>query len=94
MHLPGLLYLAALAAIANANVSFPHGLALIVLFNIVMLAPIELPLLGAIVAPEATERIVGRANSFVKAHTREGLVGLSLLAGGYLIVSGIVELLT
>jgi hypothetical protein len=94
MHLPGLLYLAALAAIANANVSFAHGVALIVLFNIVMLAPLELPLLGAIVAPEATERTVGSANSFIKAHTREGLLGLSLLAGGYLIVSGIVELVT
>jgi hypothetical protein len=94
MHLPGLLYLAALAAITNANVSFLHGLVLIVLFNIVMLAPIELPLLGAIVAPDATERTVGRANSFIKAHTREGLLGLSVLAGGYLIVSGIVELVT
>jgi hypothetical protein len=93
MHLPGLLYLAALGAIANANTTFIHGLVLIVLFNVVMLAPIELPLLGSIVAPQATERTVERANSFCKRHTREGLLGLSLLAGGYLIVSGIVGLL-
>jgi hypothetical protein len=92
MHLPGLLYLAALGTIANANVSFADGLVLIVVFNLVMLAPIELPLLGAIVAPEATERIVARANAFIKLHTRAGLLGLSVLAGGYLIVSGIVEL--
>ena len=57
-------------------------------------AIVFLPLLGAIVAPEATKRTVGRANSFIKANTREGLLVLSLLAGGYLIVSAIVELVT
>jgi Sap, sulfolipid-1-addressing protein len=94
MHLPGLLYLAALGGIAHANLSFVHGVVLIVLFNIVMLAPIELPLLGTIVAPESTERTVDRADSFIKRHTREGLLGLSVLAGGYLIVTGIVGLVT
>jgi Sap, sulfolipid-1-addressing protein len=92
MHLPGLLYLAALGAIAHANVSFVHGLVLVVAFNIVMLAPIELPLLGSIVAPQRTEQMVERASAFVRVHTRDGLLGLSVLAGGYLIVSGIVGL--
>jgi hypothetical protein len=54
MHLPGLLYSAGPAYIAHLNGSTSHGLLLIVLFNVVMLAPIELPLLGYTVAPQRT----------------------------------------
>ena len=93
MHLPGLLYLAALGDIAHANVSTSHALLLIILFNIVMLAPIELPLLGYIAAPDQTNRAVGGMNSFITVHRREGLLFLSVLAGGYLVVSGVVGLL-
>ncbi len=92
MHLPGLLYLAALGYIAHANVSTSRGLLLIVLFNVVMLVPIELPLLGYIVAPQRTEGTVRRVNSFINEHLGKGLLLLSAVAGGYLIVSGIVGL--
>jgi MFS family permease len=92
MHLPGLLYLAALGNIAHSDVSSARALVLIVLFNLVMLAPIELPLLGYISAPDSTERAVRSVNAFITRHRREGLLLLSVLAGGYLIVSGIVGL--
>jgi MFS family permease len=92
MHLPGLLYLAALGNIAHADVSTARALLLIVLFNIVMLAPIELPLLGYTVAPQKTEQAVTSVNSFITEHRRQGLLLLSIAAGGYLIVSGIVAL--
>ena len=92
MHLPGLLYLAALGYIAHLKVSTSDGLLLIVLFNIVMLTPIELPLLGYIVAPQRTEETVQSANSFINEHRADGLLLLSVVAGGYLIVSGIVGL--
>ncbi len=92
MHLPGLLYLAALGYIAHLNVSTSDGLLLIVLFNIVMLTPIELPLLGYIVVPQRTEETVQSANSFINEHRADGLLLLSVVAGGYLIVSGIVGL--
>lgn len=92
MHLPGLLYLAALGNIAHQNVGTSHGLLLIVVFNIVMLAPIELPLLGYIVAPRRTEEAVRSVNSFINEHRWKGLLLLSVVAGGYLIVSGIVGL--
>ncbi len=92
MHLPGLLYLAALGYIAAQDVSTSHRLLLIVLFNIVMLAPIELPLVGYLVAPQRTEAKVRSMNSFINEHRAKGLLLLSALAGGYLIVSGIVGL--
>jgi hypothetical protein len=92
MHLPGLLYLAALGYIAHLNVSASHGLLLIVLFNVVMLAPIELPLLGYVFVPRRTEETVRRVNWFISEHRGEGLLLLSVVAGGYLVVSGIVGL--
>jgi MFS family permease len=92
MHLPGLLYLAGLGHIAHAEESTARTLLLIVLFNVVMLAPIELPLIGYIVAPERTERGVQRVNSLIRSHRAEGALLLSAIAGGYLIVSGIVGL--
>jgi hypothetical protein len=92
MHLPGLLYLAALGDITHANVSTAHRLVLIVLFNIVMLAPIELPLLGYITAPQRTEQTVRNVDLFIQGHRAKGLLLLSTVAGGYLIVSGIVGL--
>jgi len=93
MHLPGLLYLAALGEIAYANTSSAHTLLVIVLFNLVMLAPIELPLIGYIAAPQRTERVVQRVNSFVQEHRAQGLQLLSALAGGYLIVIGALGLI-
>jgi Sap, sulfolipid-1-addressing protein len=92
MHLPGLLYLAALGDIAHMDVSTSRAVLLIVLFNIVMLTPIELPLLGYIAAPQRTERAVRNVNSLIIEHRQEGLLLLSTLAGGYLIISGIVGL--
>ena len=94
MHLPGLIYLAALADIANAHPSAAHAVILVVLFNIVMLAPLELPLLGAIKDPERTQRTVGAVDSFIRSHSTAGLLLLSALAGGYLIVTGVVALLS
>jgi hypothetical protein len=92
MHLPGLLYFAALANIAHADVSSGHSLILLVLFNLVMLAPIELPLLGYLIAPEWTQDVVARIDAVIKDHWDEGLLLASLVAGGYLIVSGVVAL--
>lgn len=92
MHLPGLLYLAALAEITHADLSTGRTVLTIVVFNIIMLAPIELPLLAYIVVPQKTERTLRTVNSYIQAHRAEGLMLLSVVAGGYLIASGVVEL--
>ncbi len=94
MHLPGLIDLAALADIANANLSAVHAVILLVHFNVVMLTPIELPLLGAIRAPERTQKTVGAVDAFIRSHRSEGLLLASALAGGYLIVTGTAALVS
>jgi Sap, sulfolipid-1-addressing protein len=92
MHLPGLLYLAALGTIAHANLSTTHTLVVLVLFNLVMLAPVELPLAGSIVAPHATQDAVRRIDAYVKAHRNQGILLGSILAAGYLILAGLLTL--
>ena len=94
MHLPGLLYLAALGTIAQANVSTSRAIVLLVLFNIVMLTPIELPLLGAIAAPHRTQEAVGAVDALIHRHWTQGLLLASVIAGGYLIAIGIVGLVS
>jgi MFS family permease len=92
MHLPGLLYLAALANIAHAGLGTGRTVILLLLFNLVMLTPIELPLAGCLVAPARTRDTIQRFDAYIRAHRTEGLLAGSLVAAGYLIVSGIVGL--
>jgi hypothetical protein len=92
MHLPGLLYLAALARIAEADMATTHVLLVLLAFNVVMLTPIEIPLLGCIAAPQATQTTVENIYAFLEARKGEGLLLASALAGGYLIVTGVLGL--
>ncbi len=94
MHLPGLLYLAGLGEIAQREPSTASAFVLLLFFNLVMLAPIELPLVGYVLAPAQTQTTIARIDAYIRAHRTEGLVIGSLIAGGYLLVSGIVEMLT
>jgi Sap, sulfolipid-1-addressing protein len=94
MHLPGLLYLVALGDMAAANLTATQTLAVLIAFNVVMLAPIELPLIGCIVDPEATQRKVTAIDLFIRTHQRRELLIGGALAGGYLIISGLITLAT
>jgi hypothetical protein len=94
MHLPGLLYLAALGTIAHADVSTSHAVIVVVLFNLVMLTPIELPLAGYLLAPEPTQDAVMRLDAFIRDHRTEGVLLGSALGGGYLVISGILSLVS
>jgi len=92
MHLPGLLYLVALADIAHAQLTTAAALAVLVAFNVVMLLPIELPLLAAIRDPAWTREAVARVDAFGRRHERTGLLLVALVAGGYLVASGLARL--
>ena len=92
MHLPGLLYLVALGDMAASSLSTAETVLVLVGFNLVMLSPIELPLLGCIVDPEATQRRVKAIDDFIRSHQRRELLIVGALTGGYLVVSGVVAL--
>ena len=92
MHLPGLLYVVALGDMAAAHLGGPETVLVLIGFNLVMLAPIELPWLGCILDPDATQRRVTAIDEFIRRHQRrEALIG-GAVAGGYLVISGLVGL--
>ena len=59
-----------------------------------MLAPLELPLLGAIKAPERIQQTVGAVDAYIRAHRAAGLLLGAALAGVYLIITGTVALVS
>ncbi len=94
MHLPGMLYLVALTDIAHANLGTPHAIVVLAVFNLIMLLPIELPLVAFVVAPRWTRETLDRMDAWIHANERRAIRLAALAAGGYLIVSGVVGLLT
>ena len=93
MHMPGLLYLVALTDIAHADLGTARALVVLLVFNVIMLLPIELPLVSFVAKPDWTQRKLERIDAYLKANERRLLVGGALLTGGYLIVTGFIGLL-
>jgi len=94
LTLPGASYLAGLANIDRANYSTPVTVLAVVGFNVIMLALIELPLIGFVIAPDWTQHKVASARALVARHGRRiALVGLRVV-GAALIIKGIVGLIT
>ena len=80
------------AALALLNTGVYMNVVL-ALFNLIMLAPIELPLVAFALAPRRTQDALDRADAYVRTHESRVLWVGALLAAGYLIVSGVAGLL-
>jgi Sap, sulfolipid-1-addressing protein len=91
INVPGAAYLVGLKDIAAGNHSTGTEIALIVAFNVIMFALAEIPLAGLIIAPEPTERLVERANSWFTRNGRNIAIVVCVTLGVYLIVRGIVN---
>lgn len=92
MHLPGMLYLVALADISHESLSTVETIAVLAVFNVIMLAPIGLPLLFFVFAPRRTQATLDRMDAYVRTHESRVLWLAALAAGGYLIASGVIGL--
>jgi hypothetical protein len=86
---PGVLYLAGLAVIARSGHATLDQVVAILLFNVVMFALVELPLLAFVVAPGPTRRAVGRFSHWLSAHRRAVVAAIAGGIGVYLLVKGI-----
>ena len=93
MHLPGLLYLDALAKLSHQNQSASRTVLALFIFNVIMLAPLELPLAGFVLDARRTEQMVTALNSFIRQHRRSGLLAACVAVGGYLVLSGVIALI-
>jgi hypothetical protein len=94
LTLPGASYLAALSSLAKLHYSDALTVVIVVLINIVMLALLEIPLLGYVIAPEETPRRVERAKAAVRAHGRRGLIIIAAVLGTLLIIRGVITSFT
>jgi hypothetical protein len=89
---PGAYYLAGLALLVKQHVSVITGVLVVLGFNLIQFALIELPLIGLVVAPERTSALTERLNDWMTAHRRIVIVCLAGAIGGYLLISGVSDL--
>lgn len=93
LTLPGASYLAGLHALHKLNYSKPVDVLVVLGFNVVMLALLEVPLVCFVVAPDWTPGAIERAKAGVGRHWRSTVVkGLSVI-GALLIIKGVVGLI-
>jgi hypothetical protein len=89
---PGAYYLAGLALLAKQNVSAATTVVVILGFNLIQFAMIELPLIGLVVAPDRARVLTEKLNVWMTAHRRILIVILAGAIGTYLLISGISDL--
>lgn len=94
LTLPGASYLAGLTRLAKLHYSVAGTVATIILFNIIMLALLEVPLLCFVVAPEWTPRAIDRAKAFAGRQWRRALTRFFALIGLLLVIKGLIQLLS
>jgi hypothetical protein len=93
LDLPGLWYLIGLKKIAEGGYSDAAAVALVIGFNVIMFAFVEVPLVGFLVAPERTNALVEQFNAWLRQNIRHLLAWLVLAVAAYLIVRGLIGLL-
>jgi Sap, sulfolipid-1-addressing protein len=91
LTLPGASYLAGLNRIDKLNYSTPETVALVVAFNLIMLALLEIPLLGFAIAPGWTVATIDRAKVWMSRNARAfAATGLTVV-GGLLVIKAVIE---
>jgi hypothetical protein len=93
LTLPGASYLIGLHKIADADPSTAGAVGSVLLFNVIMLALLELPLIGFVFAPEWTPRAVERFKDWFSRNARRLAFRAALVIGLLLIVRGLIYLL-
>jgi hypothetical protein len=94
LTLPGASYLAGLHRIAEEGYATAGTVAIVVLFNLIMLALIELPLLGYALAPDWTPSAVERFKAWLARHGRRFGTWAAAVVGVLLIVRALIVLLS
>jgi hypothetical protein len=93
LTLPGASYLIGLHKIADADPSTIGAIGSVLLFNVIMLALLELPLIGYVFAPDWTPRAVERFKEWFSRNARRLAFRAVLAIGLLLIVRGLIYIL-
>lgn len=93
LTLPGASYLIGLHKIADSDPSTVGAVAGVLLFNVIMLALLEVPLIGYVFAPDWTPRAVERFKDWFSRNARRIGFRAALAIGLLLIVRGLIYIL-
>ncbi len=94
LTLPGASYLAGLDAMSKLGASSAAIVLIVIGFNLVMLALLEIPLLCFAIAPEWTPGALERAKAWIGQRGRELAVRAMTILGAALILKGVIGLLS
>ena len=92
-HLPGLLYLLGLNAIADGAPPLIEGLLAVLVFDAIWLAIPFCALVVSIRRPEAARAAIGRVSTWMLNHERAGLTLVFSVVGAYFTTRGSLDLL-
>jgi Sap, sulfolipid-1-addressing protein len=93
LTLPGASYIIGLGHIADKNASVAATVAIVLGFNVIMLALLEVPLLAFTFAPEWTPDAIDRFKTWFNRNSKVLAFRGALVIGALLIVKGTIELL-
>ena len=93
-HLPGLLYLLGLNAIADGAPPLVEGLLAVLVFDAIWLAIPFCALVVSIRRPEAARAAIGRVSAWMLSHERAGLTLVFSVVGAYFTTRGSLDLLS
>jgi len=93
LNLPGPFYLIALGDIGQADYSQLAELGLILFFNVIMLLMVEVPMIGYLFSPEATDRRVGQFAAWLNRNGMRIVGTIATLWGASLLGKGLRDIL-
>lgn len=91
-HLPGLVYLAALNAIAGTATGIANGVLQVVIYNAIWFSAAIVALVMSVYRPAVSRDLLERIASWTRRHLRVIIVGFCGVLGGYLVVRGVLGL--
>ena len=94
LTLPGGAYLASLSHLAAQDLSTFATVLTVLAVNLIMLALLEVPTFGYVLAPESTPGAVDRFKAAISRHGRRAGIWGAGVIGFLLIVRGLIELLS
>jgi hypothetical protein len=93
LTLPGASYLIGLHKISEGNPSTLAVVASVLLFNVIMLALLEVPLIGFTVAPDQTRSAIDRFKAWFARNARRLASRIALILGALLILRGLIYII-
>ena len=91
-HLPGLLYLLGLNAIARGDPPLVDGLLAVLVFDVIWLTIPFCALVASIRRPEVVRAAIGRASAWMLSHERAILILVFSVVGAYFTIRGSLDL--